>query len=77
MTNFHKNTIIPLVHGAYWLTERQVAQLIGISLSKLRSDRHKCRGIPYCKVGRSVRYAQGDVNAFMAENRIRGFDGEV
>lgn len=53
-----------------WLTERQVADLIKCSLSKLRQDRHKCRGIPYTKFGKSVRYALADIQKFMGQHRI-------
>lgn len=53
-----------------WLTEKQVAGLINCSLSKLRQDRHKCKGLPYTKFGRSVRYALADVEAYMNDNRI-------
>ena len=53
-----------------WFNEKQLAEIIGVSLSKLRSDRHKCVGIPYFKIGRSVRYALLDVESFMAAKRI-------
>ena len=52
-----------------WLTEKQVANLIHCSLSKLRQDRHKCKGLPYTKFGRSVRYSLVDVEEFMQANR--------
>lgn len=55
---------------AQWLNEADVSKVYGISLSKLRQDRHKCRGIPYAKMGRSVRYSVADLEAFMANNRI-------
>ena len=57
--------------GGQWFTEKQVALMIGCSLSKLRSDRHKCRGISYSKNGKSVRYALSDVVTFMSECRIK------
>lgn len=53
-----------------WVDEHQVAKLIRCSLSKLRSDRQKCRGLPYTKFGRSVRYAVVDIELFMASHRI-------
>ena len=58
------------VEGAIWLTEVAVASRTSISLSKLRSDRFKQRGIPYSKVDRSVRYALSDVLEFMQQNRV-------
>lgn len=53
-----------------WLTEKQVAAKINCSLSKLRQDRHKCIGIPYCKFGRSVRYALKDVAKYLEQHRV-------
>ncbi len=64
------NAVTGFSSSPQWLTEKQVAKLIGISLSKLRSDRHKCQGIHYIKFGRSVRYSMEDIKAFMESNRI-------
>ncbi len=36
----------------------------------LRNDRHNRRGIPYYKVGRSVRYSLTDVIGFMESRKI-------
>ena len=35
-----------------WLSVIQVSDILKVSVSKLRSDRHLCRGIPYSKIGR-------------------------
>lgn len=59
------------------LSESQVSDLLGISLSKLRQDRHFHRGIPYVKIGRSVRYAEADVQAFVEARRIVPENKEV
>lgn len=53
-----------------WLTERQVHDLTTLSLSTLRSHRFYGKGIPYSKIGRSVRYSLADVVAFMEAKRI-------
>lgn len=53
-----------------WLTEKEVHAQTGISLSTLRKHRHKMMGIPYSKVGRSVRYASRDVVSYMEAHRI-------
>lgn len=50
--------------------EQQLAKLTGLSLSKIRQDRHFCRGIPYIKIGRSVRYSSTDIERFILDNRI-------
>ena len=54
----------------WYVAERVVAAMTGLSLSKLRQDRHFCRGIPYCKVGRAIRYDIKDVVCFMESHRI-------
>lgn len=53
-----------------WLNEKQVAEHLSCSLSKLRQDRHRCRGVPYVKLGRAVRYSLTDVEAYMSQHRI-------
>ncbi|WP_321403492.1 helix-turn-helix domain-containing protein [Maridesulfovibrio sp.] len=54
----------------HYITEQQVAKITALSLSKLRSDRHLCKGIPYHKIERTVRYRVNDIEKFMAEHRI-------
>ena len=53
-----------------WVNEHQAADRIGSSVSKLRQDRHKSRGLPYTKFGRSVRYSIVDIEDYMATHRI-------
>jgi len=53
-----------------YLTEKEVARMTGRSLSTLRSDRFKCQGLPYVKIGRSVRYALKDVVVFMESRKV-------
>ncbi len=53
-----------------YLTERQVAELTGLSLSKLRNDRFLRRGIPWCKASRTVRYLKSDVIEFFESRKI-------
>lgn len=53
-----------------WLTEAEVSYQTHISLSTLRAHRFQGRGIPYSKVGRSVRYSQSDVCDFMESCRV-------
>ena len=54
-----------------WLTEKAVSQLTGISISTLQKARFFRKGIPYSKIGRSVRYSIKDVQAFMAAHMIQ------
>lgn len=53
-----------------WLTETEVASITSLSLSKLRSDRHKCRGLPYYKIGKAVRYRLLDLKEHLETCRI-------
>ena len=54
-----------------YLTERQVSEMTGRALSTLRNDRMYRRGLPYVKMGRSVRYDLEDVRTFMESRRIK------
>lgn len=52
------------------LTEHEVSARTGLSLSTLRAHRHKRRGLPYIKIGRSVRYRLCDLEEYLFEHRI-------
>lgn len=52
------------------LTEKEVAGITKISLSKLRQDRIYRRGLPYIKIGKAVRYSNADIENFLANARI-------
>lgn len=54
-----------------YLNEKQVSQLIGLGLSTLRNARFCKTGIPYRKVGRSVRYRKEEVIAYMEGHMIK------
>ena len=58
-----------------YLTEKEVSQITGRSLSTLRSDRFNSRVLPYVKIGRSVRYDLDDVIQVMEARKI--VPGEV
>ena len=53
-----------------YLNEKEVAKLTGRKVPTLRSDRHKGQGIPYSKIGSSIRYLLADVLDFMEERKI-------
>jgi len=53
-----------------YLNEREVAELTSRSLSTLRNERSLGLGIPYSKVGRSVRYSLADVVEFMEAHKV-------
>jgi len=51
------------------LTEQDVAALTKIAAATLRTNRCRRVGIPYLKLGGSVRYSEQDVLAYIAANR--------
>ena len=53
-----------------FLTEKEVARMTGLALSTLRNTRFQCRGLPYIKIGRAVRYDLKDVVRFMELHKI-------
>jgi len=53
-----------------YLTELEVSEMIRLSLSRLRSDRIRRRGIPYVKLGRSVRYSLADVIHYLESRKV-------
>jgi len=54
-----------------YINENQVSEITGRALSTLRNERSKGFGIPYIKLGRSVRYDLQDVIEFMEAHKIR------
>lgn len=50
--------------------ERQIASLTGFSLSRLRNDRYLKQGIPFVKIGSSVRYRAGDYRSYIQSSRV-------
>ena len=53
-----------------YLTEKEVSLFTGRALSTLRNERFLRKGIPYVKVGRSVRYSRDEVKNFMEARKI-------
>lgn len=47
------------------LNQKQVAEMIGFSESWLERMRWAGGGIPYVKIGRTVRYSESDVNTWV------------
>ena len=52
------------------LTTEAVADLTGLSPETLAQWRSRRRGIPYLKIGRSVRYDLADVQAYLEGCRV-------
>lgn len=57
-----------------YLTEVEVAEMIGRVVATLRNDRYHRRGLPFIKIGRSVRYDVEEILAFMAAHQVRTID---
>ena len=52
------------------LTERQAAERLGWTPDTLRLRRFRGQEPPYIKLGRSVRYAPEDIEAFIIRSRV-------
>ncbi|MBV5328476.1 MAG: hypothetical protein JZU65_12725 [Chlorobium sp.] len=57
-----------------WINEKEVVVKTGRGLQSLRNDRSQKCGIPYSKIGKSIRYAVDDVDAWMEARRISTAD---
>ena len=52
------------------LRETDVSKITGRSVGTLRKDRCQGEGIPYLKIGKSVRYSVDDVNKYLESRRV-------
>lgn len=52
------------------LTQQQVVELTGMSPAWFEMSRFKGTGIPYVKIGRSVRYRQQDIDKFIFDHLV-------
>lgn len=50
-----------------FLTEEEVCKILRISGSKLRKDRSLGRGIPFIKMGGTIRYMYKDVESYIEQ----------
>jgi hypothetical protein len=53
-----------------YLNEKQVSEITKLALPTLRNNRFQRKGIPYCKVGRAIRYNMEDVIKYMESRKI-------
>jgi len=54
-----------------FITEVEVAEITGRAVATLRNDRYYRRGLPFFKFGRSVRYSEEEVLAFMEACKVK------
>jgi excisionase family DNA binding protein len=52
------------------LTEREVAERVGLSVATLRAWRHRGKGPRFLRLGRSVRYLPSDVDDFVRASAV-------
>ena len=52
-----------------WLTEKEAAEMLRISLATLRRWRRRREGPPWFRIGRVPRYQREDVERFIEQQR--------
>lgn len=60
-----------MMQSERYLTEKEVSEMTRIAPQTLRNNRFRGLGIPYCKIGKSIRYALSDVIQFMERGKIK------
>ena len=60
-----------MLNSDRWISEVEVSEITGRALPTLRNERCAGRGIPYSKIGRSVRYLIHDVYKYMDDRKIQ------
>jgi len=53
-----------------FIDETETAGMLSISVHTLRGQRHARRGLPFYKIGRSVRYKLSDILSHMSGLRV-------
>ena len=64
------NTHLTSAAGQIFFTEDDLAKRWHVSVKTLQADRFKGGTVPYCKIGRSVRYRLADILAY-EERQVR------
>jgi hypothetical protein len=52
------------------LSEKRIADLLDVTRTSLRQDRHRGVGLPYVRISRRIRYRADDVAAYIAANTV-------
>lgn len=58
------------MHATRALTEREVAEVLGLSVATLRAWRHHGKGPRFLRLGRSVRYLPSDLADFVRASAV-------
>ena len=59
-----------MTYEKQYVSEKIVSEITGMSCSTLQKHRFFRQGIPYIKVGKSVRYCLGDVYSYLEARRV-------
>ena len=57
-------------HATRALTEREVSELLGLSVATLRAWRHSGQGPRFLRLGRAVRYLPADLEDFVSASAV-------
>jgi len=52
------------------IDDNEAANELGLAVQTLRNWRNKCKGPPYLKIGRSIRYQVEDIETYKRKKRI-------
>jgi len=69
------NLLLKKTNGAFLIPPKETAKLLSCGESTLAKNRCKGIGIPYLKMGRSVRYHISDILKHLKQNKIKTTDG--
>lgn len=58
-----------------FINEKELSEIVGVSLSTLRMNRVFNKGFPYYKLGKSVRYKLSEVNDYIEKNKVEFKEG--
>lgn len=62
-------------HATRALTEREVSELLGLSVATLRAWRHRGQGPRFLRLGRAVRYLPADLEDFVSASAVNATVG--
>lgn len=68
-TKLGKDQTRPASDERLWTT-KETARYVGKGESSLEQDRYLGRGIPYIKLGKTVRYRPSDVRNYIEQNAV-------
>ena len=54
-----------------YINEKKVSELTNISTSTLQQHRWQGKGLPYIKIGRTVRYLESEVLAYLDQLKVQ------